>query len=112
MLIVHLEAWTPDRQDLGELLIRNDGTGDTTLGHDAVTLVSEPYGPARSVREARVEHFPRTLGAWHLVQCALVALGIPPVATPTQQDLGWARDAAHRLGLGPRPLPAGEEHTP
>lgn len=87
MLIVRLEAWTHQPRPLGELSIRNDGTGDAVTGHYEVRLLSQdPHGP-QTVRAARVEHYPRALGAWQLVQCALLALGIPaqedaPHATP------------------------------
>lgn len=74
MLRLRLEACTPRPTVLGELLIRNDGTGDAAIGHYQVSLVVEPHGPAREVRTARVEDYPRAQGAWGLVLCALRTL--------------------------------------
>jgi hypothetical protein len=77
MLRVRLEACTPRPTLLGELHIRNDGSGDGRIASYDVRLVSDPDSPASTVRAARVEQYPRDMGAWQLVQCALLALNMP-----------------------------------
>src|SRR5262245_32372305 len=67
MLRIILEAWTPERQTLGELRILNDGTGDAAIGHYTVTLLPGLSASPAPIRRVRVENYPRDQGAWGLV---------------------------------------------
>ena len=72
MLRVRLsEDWL----SLGEVRIRNDGTGDEETGHYNVSLYKE--GIRKPVRRARVEGFPREEGDWALTIQALKILTEP-----------------------------------
>lgn len=72
MLRLTLTAHTPHATTIGYLDIVNDGTGIPEYGNYVCALLD---GDLHALRHASVTHFPRSLGAWALVQRALAALG-------------------------------------